>query len=100
MEASWLMFRPYRWSVERSEQERSTQKGCCVNLPELWSANPLWARHAGLTHRFGEVPLDNAFVLIEGHQGSVAKPNDLLLEAVAFVNETWPHCAGECWRHL
>jgi len=37
-----------------------------VNLPELWSSNPL-ARRAVLSHRTGDLCLDKAFDLIEGH---------------------------------
>ena len=43
-----------------------------MNLSELWSSNPL-ADHAVLTHRPGEVLLDNAFLLIEGHPFSVGE---------------------------
>jgi hypothetical protein len=49
-----------------SKEERSTEKGCSVNLPEPWSSTSL-ERQAVLTHRCGVVRLDNAFVLIEEH---------------------------------
>ena len=39
-----------------------------MNLPELWSTNPL-AMIAALTHHTGNVSLDEAFDLIEGQFG-------------------------------
>ena len=34
--------------------------------------NPTWRKHAVLAHRSGELHLDNAFTLIEGHRTNQA----------------------------
>jgi len=54
MEASWLMFRPYRWLVERSKKT-THRKGMQREFTRALVLNLSLGRQAVLTHRIGEV---------------------------------------------
>ncbi len=50
---------------------------------------------------FAQFAMLGLLYLFLGHGAVQAKgTNEILRARGAFVNETWPHCAGEYWPHF